>query len=425
MVFILTILFLVGVHELGHFLLAKLTRVWVHEFAIGFGPPIFQWRRGETLYSLRIFPFGGYVRLAGEGPGTDEGIPWERTLPGKHPLIRVLVALAGPVMNLAAAALIAWLGILGFGLPQPRVAALVPDAPAAEYLRVGDVVLGVGGKPIWDWHPDYPELSRRIQEIAPKPVPFTVLRDGKVLSFEIPVKYVADEDRYIVGGYFGPRVLTTEVLELRPGSPLERAGLWKGDVITSACGKHIESATELYLALKGGCRELSVRRDRKTLEISLPDLPPEKLLVGIVLRALPILYRRPPLGTSFSLVGRWYGETFAGFKRAVELLVKHPKEAGEVVSGPVGIAGVLGLGIQAGGLWVMFIVALISVNLALFNLIPFPALDGSRILFALVELIFRRPIPRKVEAAIHAVGFLLLLGLLLLVTYKDIIRLFG
>jgi regulator of sigma E protease len=96
-----------------------------------------------------------------------------------------------------------------------------------------------------------------------------------------------------------------------------------------------------------------------------------------------------------------------------------------MVSGPVGIAGAIGLGVQAGGVWVMFIIALISLNLALFNLIPFPALDGSRILFALVELVTRRPIPRKVEAAIHTIGFLFLLGLLLIITMKDIVRLFG
>ncbi|MGY4706139.1 RIP metalloprotease RseP [Candidatus Bipolaricaulota sp. J31] len=425
LVFLATILFLIGVHEFGHFLVAKLTRVWVIEFAIGFGPALASWKRGETRYSLRVFPLGGYVRLAGEGFELEEGIPFERTLPGKPPLVRMAVAVAGPIMNLAAAALIAWLGILGFGLPQPQVAGLVPDAPAVEYLRVGDVVLEVGGAPIWDWKAGFPELSQRIQAIAPAPVPFTVLREGKTISFAIPVKYLADEGRYIVGAYFAPRLFTAEITALEPGSPLERAGLWVGDVIVAACRRPVASLTELFVALEEGCRELGVRRDGESVALTLPDLPLEKLFLGVSFRGLPAFYRRPPLGVSFALTGKWYRETFAGFKRAVELLIKRPREAGEMVSGPVGIAGAIGLGVQAGGLWVMFIVALISLNLALFNLIPFPALDGSRILFALVELVTRRPIPRKVEAAIHAVGFLILLGLLLLITMKDIIRLFG
>ncbi len=424
-VFIGTILFLIGVHELGHFLVAKLARVWVVEFAIGFGPALVSWRRGETKYSLRIFPLGGYVKLAGEGLDLEEGIPFERTLPGKPPLIRIAVALAGPLMNLAAAFVIAWLGIVGFGLPQPQVAALVADAPAAEYLRVGDVVLEVGGRPIWDWRANFPELSRRIQEIAPDPVPFVVRRGKEEMSFEIPVKYSAEDERYIVGAYFAPRLFAPEIEALEPGSPLERAGLWKGDVIEAACGKEVSSLTELFLALDAGCRELTVRRGDSMLAISLPEDPIEEIIRGVAFRALPIVYRRPPLETSFSLTGRWFEETFAGFKRAIALLVRRPREAGEMVSGPVGIAGILGLGIQAGGVWVMFIIALISLNLAFFNLIPFPALDGSRILFSLVELIIRKPIPRKVEAAIHTVGFLILLGLLFLITMKDILRLFG
>ncbi len=424
-VFLATILFLIGVHEFGHFLVAKLFRVWVIEFAIGFGPAFVSRVRGETRYSLRLLPLGGYVKLAGEGFELEEGIPFERTLSGKPPLVRVAVALAGPAMNLAAAALIAWLGIISFGLPQPQVAGLVPDAPAAEYLRVGDVVLEVGGTPIWDWKIGFPELSRRIQEIAPNPVPITVLRGREELSFGIPVKYVPDEKRYIVGAYFSPRLFLPEVTALEPGSPLERAGLWKGDVISAACGRPVASLTELLTALDAGCREVTARRGEETLQVTLPAGPLEEVLRGIAFRALPIVYRRPPLPVSLSLTGRWFGETFAGFKRAVELLVRRPREAGEMVSGPVGIAGAIGLGVQAGGVWVMFIIALISLNLALFNLIPFPALDGSRILFALVELVTRRPIPRKVEAAIHTIGFLFLLGLLLIITMKDIVRLFG
>ena len=425
LVFLATILFLIGIHELGHFLVAKLFRVWVVEFAIGFGPALLSWKRGETKYSLRAFPLGGYVKLAGEGLELEEGIPFERTLPGKPPLVRAAVALAGPAMNLAAAVLIAWLGIFGFGLPQPQVAGLVPDAPAARYLEVGDIVLELGGSPIWDWRAGYPELSKRIQEIAPDPVPFEVLREGKKISFAIPPKYLPDEGRYIVGAYFAPRIFTAEVTALEPGSPLERAGLWRGDVIVGACERPVRSFTELLVALREGCRELSVRRGGKDLNISLHDRPLEELLQGVSFKPLPAFYRRPPLDVSLSLAGKWFTETMAGFKRAVELLIRRPREAGEMVSGPVGIAGAIGLGVQAGGVWAMFVIALISLNLALFNLIPFPALDGSRILFALVELMIRRPIPRKVEAAIHTVGFILLLGLLLLVTFKDIMRLFG
>lgn len=195
--------------------------------------------------------------------------------------------------------------------------------------------------------------------------------------------------------------------------------------MVEACGRGIRSGVELLAALEEGCRELVASRDGERVEIRVPDLRPGELLLGAEFGALPIYYRRPPAGVGISLTGEWLRGFFRSLGETARLIATRPREAGEAISGPVWIAGVLGLGLRAGGLWALLIIALISLNLGIFNLIPFPALDGSRILFALVELIARRPVPRKVEAAIHTAGFLILLALLFLITFRDIARLIG
>ncbi|HAF70458.1 MAG: Peptidase M50, putative membrane-associated zinc metallopeptidase [Acetothermia bacterium 64_32] len=415
-----TLLFLVTVHEAGHFLAAKLLGMAVEEFAIGFGPVVFSRRRGETRYSLRAFPIGGFVRLAGE-EGTTQGVPFERTYYGRPAWVRLFVSLAGPVANILLAALIAVGALMGFGLPRLQVAGVVPEKPAEKALKLGDVVLKVGGREVWLWD----EVGPAIQASSPGPVPFDIIRDGERLRVEITPEWDPTEGRYLVGAYFSTQVFLPKLEGLEPGSPLHQVGLRPGDVIKGACGHGVGSLAELYGELEDGCRSLSVSRGGERLEVALPSLDPDALLSGASFAGLPQVVERPGPGAAIWLAARQVAQFFLALGQFLGGLVRGSIPAGQAVSGPVGLAGLLSQGLQAGGLATFLLIAFISLNLAAFNLLPIPALDGARMCFALFELMTRRRVSPAVEAAIHALGFLLLLGLMLLVTWRDIMRLVG
>lgn len=419
LVFIGTILLLVGVHELGHFLAAKLLHVGVLEFAIGFGPSLWSWRRGKTRYSLRLLPLGGYVRLAGEGAEVGDYSP-EETYYGRPAWTRFLLALAGPVCNVFLAFVLAFVGFFFIGLPHLRVAGLVRGKPAEEVLQIGDVILAVEDKLIWNTA----DIGEIVQNRAPEPVRFRILRDNGELEVSITPVYSPEDGRYLVGGYFQPQVILAEIQSVEPLSPLSAAGLRPGDVIVGACGVPVRSFLEWYEALDSGCRSIQVRRGESLLVLEI-SADVENLFQGVEFRSLPLVYGRIGAGLAGEMAGQQVAQAVYVIVATLRAMLTREIPAGEAVSGPVGIAGLLSAGLAVGPLVVLLLIAVISVNLALFNLLPIPALDGARMLFALFEMTTHRRVSPKVEAFVHTLGFLLLLGVLLLVTARDIFKLFG
>ncbi len=416
LIFVGTVLFLILIHEGGHFLAAKAVGMAVEEFAIGFGPALFSWKRKETKYSLRMLPLGGYVRLAGES-GEALDVPVERTYYGRPAWARLLLAFSGPLANAIFAVVVVLMGVLLVGLPRLRVAGLVPDKPAAAVLQVGDVILTVAGKPVWS----VGEVGQAIQQEAPGPVSFRIQREGRPVEVQIVPVYSPADNRYIVGAYFSPQVELAEIAALAFTAPLAEVGFQPGDRITEACGQPVRSAVEVYLAWSEGCRSATVHRNGSSLALPLPegDFTP-----GVRFRTLAVVYERPGLAEGSARAFREIAGVFTGFFGVLRGLFSRTIAPGEAVTGPVGIATLLGQGAQAGPLVFLLMVALISLNLALFNLVPFPALDGARMAFALYEIVFRRKVSPRLETAIHAAGFVLLLGLLILITFQDITRLF-
>lgn len=419
LVFVATILLLVGIHELGHFLAAKALGIGVLEFAIGFGPAIYTRKKGKTQYSLRLFPLGGYVRLAGEGPEVGEFSPAE-TYYGRPAWTRFLMALAGPTANVLLAFVLAFAGFLLLGLPRLRVAGLVPGKPAEEILHIGDVILAVEDKNVWSTE----DIGQIIQNQAPNPVHFKLLRDGEELEVAVTPVYSPEDSRYIVGAFFQPQVIFAEIQKLEPLSPLSAAGLRPGDVIVGACDTPVRSFLEWYAALEDGCRQIQVRRGESLFSVDLPA-DTKDLFSGAEFRTLPMVYGRVGTTWAAALAGQQVVQAFSVIVQTLRAMLAREIPAGEAVSGPVGIAGVLSAGIAAGPLVVILLIAVISVNLALFNLLPIPALDGERMLFALFEMVTGRRVSPKVETLVHTLGFILLLGLLVLITARDILRLFG
>ena len=426
LLFVGTILVLVGVHEGGHFLAAKASGVYVEEFAIGFGPKLLSFGRGETRYSIRAIPFGGYVRMAGEeGKDAPPEVPTDRLLYSKPPLIRIAISIAGPAMNLLTTFLVAVFALWGFGVPVLQVADVVPGKPAAAVLQPGDRVLEINGQKVIDVN----AVGRVIQEAGGAPVEFVIERGGKRMSVKItPVK---DADgRYIVGAYFLTIAYTNVIKSLDPSSPLYRAGLRPGDKIVAIDGDEVRTGVgiinRLSELLPRDYLTLTVLRNGEPVNFrfNTAGMTLDQLFVGVELGDLGKETRRPGFGAGIALGAgqfvselRMMGDLFHG-------MITGQISPAKSLTGPVGIAKLLGEGAHQGGSVFLWIFSYLSLSLGILNLIPFPALDGSRAAFAFYELVTRRPIPPEREGMIHMIGFLILLGLMLLVTYQDILRLF-
>jgi regulator of sigma E protease len=326
---------LVLVHELGHFLVAKRVGIRVDEFALGFGPVLAGFTRGETRYSLRLLPIGGFVRMAGTTPeDKDDERGFGRRTVGQ----RMAVILSGSVMNMALAVLVFTLVFGCYGTARvdgTAIGEVLPGWPAERGgLRTGDRILSVDGQSVKAWN----ELVDRIKASPGKPLVLNVSRGEGTLT----VTVVPDENPQAAGKGFlgvGPRIV----------------------------------------------------RERKSV--------PAAVAAGVA--------------ETGRMIVLWFG----GLSSAIF----HGQAAD--VAGPVGITQMIGAASRSGLMSLLFLAAALSANLGLLNLLPIPALDGSRFLFLLYERIAGRAVDQERENLIHFLGFAFLLLLMVAVTYRDIARL--
>ena len=362
--FLIILIILILVHELGHFLVAKKSGIRVDEFGLGFPPKLFSIKKGETEYSLNAIPFGGFVKIYGESPTEEEAKdPDPRSFIAKPRLIQAAVLVAGVGFNIILAWLLLSLGFMA-GLPMSQSTELAEEYPAAES-RV--TLIGI--------QEDSPAEEAGLK-VGDKLL-FLHLNDE---AFEITnIKQVQD----IIAS------ADSQALDLI---------YQRGEEID-----HINITPEMNL-VEG--------EDRLTIGVGLDE-------VGMV--KLP-----------------WWRAIFEGGKLTLNLLVMIVMALGQIivdlwqggnmaeaVVGPVGIFNLVGDAQALGLVYLLTFTAMISLNLAIINLIPFPALDGGRLLFLGLEGLFRRPIPTVVTNYLNLIGFFLLIGLLLLITYNDIGRLLG
>ncbi len=427
LVFAGSILVLVGVHEAGHFFAARAFGVYIKEFAVGFGPRLARVRGKETEYSLRIIPFGGYVKMAGEDRlESGSEIPADRLLYNKPPYARTLISLAGPITNLVLAFALTLLVVWTIAFPILQVSEIVPDSPAAAALQFGDRILEIDGQRILMRE----QITAAVNASEGAPVEVDLQREGRTMRISIQPQYVEDEERYVLGAYFSMAAITNELVSLAPSSPLADAGAKPGDRIVAVAGTPTDTLVSIQLvatdALPASELILSVQRDGSVLDLSLPaaDRTTDALFTGAVFADLGVSYQRARLLEGFTLAVR----QFVGYIRAlievIQSVITGRVGAGDVFQGPVGVAQLLGEGVRIGASFFFQLLAFLSLNFGLINLVPFPALDGSRAAFSLVEWIRGKPIPPEREGIIHAIGFFVLIGFMVLITYRDILRLF-
>jgi len=416
------------VHELGHFAVARLFGVRVDVFSIGFGPRLFGWKRGATDYRVSLLPLGGYVRMAGQDFGEDRtGAPDE--LVNKPRWQRAFVAFAGPFVNLVFPVLLLAGFFMFVGLPhfsfldQPVqvVAALPANASVETPLRAGDRILFLNGTP----NPTWEQAQNIISEAAPgSTLKFEAENNGARRSLEIPVKDNEQKRRLL--GYAPIRPVVDEVL---PGMPAYRAGLREGDRILAVDGMKIESWGQFVDAVKhSNGRRLAVEVQRNGQIVRL-DLTPQQgpneagetvWQIG-VLGAEDLTYKRVGVveGTRYALV-----MTSSGIEQVFGVVAKlfSGRVSVKQLQSFVGISREAGQAVRKGPFAVISLMAVISVNLGILNLLPIPILDGGHILLLAIESFLRRDLSMAFKERFVQVGFVFLLVLFGYVMYNDVVR---
>lgn len=327
---ILLFLILIIIHEFGHFIAAKLLGVRVNEFAIGFGPKLLKWGKGETKYAVNLIPLGGYCAMEGE----DEASSDQHAFCNKKPWRRFLIVVMGAVFNLILGLVLVSITLI----PQKRFTTTTIDsfhenAISVQYgLQQGDKIINVDGRKIFTTY----DLSYAFSNVDDNQIDITVKRDGKQVQLN-NVKFVSEKIE-------GINYLTVDF--------------------------YVKGREKTFTSFISHTFSTAVSN------------------CAVVYRSLIDL-----------ITGR-YGIS--------------------AMSGPVGVTVAIGDVAKQNLFDIIPIMALITINLGLFNLLPLPALDGGRLVFILFEMIFRKPVPQKYETIVHAVGLVLLLLLMVIVSFKDI-----
>lgn len=319
---------LIASHELGHFTVAKMSGVTVLEFALGMGPKIFGFKHGETNYSLRLLPIGGYCKMLGE----EEDSTDPRAVCNINPWKRILISLAGAFMNFVLAIVLFTIVLYNLGAPakEPIIGEVLTNRPAIEAgVKVNDKIISVNNTKIDKWE----DFTSFLQENKDKTFKLAVLRDNNTVNLNVTPKFDEKEDRYLVG--IGQKVEKSSILVAIKNGVIETfsAVTWMVDILLGA--------------FKG--------------KMSLSDL-----------------------------------------------------------GGPVAVVKMSGEAAKLGILQLLSFAGALSINLGIINLIPFPALDGGWVVILLIQAITGKKIDENKLGYLNLIGFVVLFGLMILVTVKDI-----
>jgi regulator of sigma E protease len=431
---------MVLIHEAGHFITAKLCGVRVEVFSIGFGPRLFGFQRGDTDYRICLLPLGGYVKMAGELPGEESsGDPAEFTARPRWQ--RILIGLSGPAANfLLAFALMTGLYMMhnevDAYLNGPAIVDFVPQhtAASAAGLQGGDRILQFGTVK----NPDWQQINIRMGIDGNATVPVTYTRDGaSPTTVQLPLAGAATSDGpdpLKLG--LDPRIQSEplSIADVEAGFPLAKAGIKAGDQLNSINGLilHSVSSVAAYLQQNGAHPvTLAVKRGPETITATvMPVLGDDG--TGKIGYRLGFRPKPPPFSVEQqslpSAAAHSYHYNVQNSGYIVEVLRKlfSRHSPAKQLMGPVGIAKVTGEAVTMPG-WqpIINLMAMISLNLGIFNLLPFPILDGGMILLLVIESIMRHDLNPEVKERIYQVAIVVLVLFFVFVTFNDVSRLIG
>jgi len=405
---------LVTIHEWGHYYFAKRAGILVREFAIGFGPKLFSFRRGETKYTLRLLPFGGYVRMAGEDPETIQ------IQPGQTIALDVKDDVARRIY---------------LDRIEERLDAVRGEVKSIDLERKLNVTLDVDGETErYKVDPTAMVVARNQEmQIAPWDRQFGGKPVGKraMAIFAGPLMNILlAAGLFVTFAFINGVPIGVSVNSVTEGEPAEAAGLAPGDVIESingvAIGPDTSKIRELVTASAGKPMEWVVLRDGEPVSVrmtpieAVDDEGNAQIRVGV---AMTPIVRAPTVseGVTNGFETMWTATVtiFQGFKQLI--LGQFTLDD---LGGPIRMAEMTLQLANAGILYYTWWAAMLSLYLAIFNLLPIPALDGSRLIFLGLEAVRGRPVDPNRESLVHFIGFAMLMLLMVAVTYNDILRLF-
>jgi regulator of sigma E protease len=413
------------VHELGHFWVARKLGMKVDEFAVGFGPKIFGWKRDGIKYSLRGIPAGGYVALP--QMITAEAIEGksEEQVPPAPPSHKILVALAGPFMNVVFAFAIATV-IYFVGLPvavNPAVIGYVAPGSAEAKLGIheGDRIISVDGAKVKSWQ----DVMLHTIVARTNVVPVAIEHDGAEQTYQLQT--TTDNAVGLKLLNLDPRD-HPEVMEVMSGSAAEKGGLKQNDKIVSFAGVPIASRDQFIDLIRkcgGQTNEVQVERDGKKMALTvMPTIDPTTKIgrIGVMLGtdSTQVYIVQKPGPSPLALMRAKLDMTFETLGALV-----HSKETGvgaKDLSGPIGIFSMLAAQFNTDYRLALSFLVLLNINLAIINLLPIPVLDGGHILMAIIEKIRRRPLNIKLVEYITTCFLLVLLSFYIYITFFDIKR---
>lgn len=420
---------MIMIHELGHYWAARLFDVKVETFSFGFGPRLFGFRRGETDFRFSAILFGGYVKMLGEQPGDEARDP--RSLLAKPRWQRMIIAFSGPAINvILAIALLAGLYMVVYekspNPTSPVLGYVTADGAAAQAgIRVGDQIVQVDDMT----DPSWEDIQLKVAASAKQRVDVWVKRDGERLH--IPVTPVMDDQQGIgvvgwlyempvkVGGYSGTI------------HAAERAGIQRGDTLTSVDGQVIRAIPSVNEAINGAGGkpvEIGIQRGEKQLQVTVqPEKGDaggrERWMIGVSLESNVIVTKLPfpqALSASVKRNGQFAGLIFKYLGGIAQRRVS-PKS----IEGPFRIAQMSGEAAREGAVPFLGLMAAVSLNLAIFNLLPVPILDGGVMLLLFLEMLMRRDLDGKVKETALKIGFLFLMVIVVFVIYNDLSKILG
>ncbi|HVR38656.1 MAG TPA: site-2 protease family protein [Thermoanaerobaculia bacterium] len=419
--FVIGLGFLIFVHELGHFGVAKLFRVRVLVFSFGFGKRLFGFKRGDTDYRVSLIPLGGYVRMAGDNPEENQtGNPDEFL--SKPKWQRFLILFAGPAMNiLIAIAVFAVMYMIG--VPQAPLKPILGEVvrgKAADKagLKPFDRIVRIEDEAINDWD----DFRLMVSMNAGTTLDVEYVRDGKTQTTKLTPVH-ENSDYGPVGKAGAAPFVDTKVVSVEPGSAATKAGIKVGDRVVGANGKPVTQLFDLEGVFEKSRTKpivLEIERAGAKVPITLappgknpPDTYPGFSFVPVTIQKLPFI---PAIGESVR-------QNWKMLKLAVFSLRRMFRSEGSVkeLSGPISIARISGEMLRRSLRDFIGLVALISLQLGVMNLLPIPVLDGGHIMILLIEGVARRDLSLRVKERIQQLGFAVLAMLMIVVLYNDVI----
>ena len=444
--FILALGVLVTFHEYGHYWVARKFGVKILRFSIGFGKPLLTRRSGpdNTEFVLAAIPLGGYVKMLDEREGEVSAQESHRAFNRQPVLVRAAIVSAGPIANFLLAVLVYWLSFMaGVVGPKPLIGAVAPNGMADQAgLRVGDEIIGVNGQPtaIWD-----NVLHHAIDAILDRQTLALEVRSLDHASRHVTLDFalfsiddVSRGDFFDKAGFVPVRTKVPAIIgKLVPGEAADEAGFVTGDRILMANDLPVAdwiAWVELVRDRPGSALRVTVERAGQTVELEVTprSVSDAGRLIGRIgaevapppAAAAPptAIERYGPLAAAGRAVARTQEVTLTTLKFLRQMILGQASI--DNLSGPLSIAQFAGASAKLGVSRFLEFLGLVSVSLAVLNLLPIPLLDGGHLIYYLIESVTRRPVPEAVQIYGQQLGMFLLLGLMGLAIYNDLMRIF-